>query len=93
MLSGGFWAYLGVTWESCGPIGGYLDQSGCHLGHPGGHLGTTWEHLGYLRGHAGVQGELREGHVLQTFCFKLFLRHTKNPQDEPISFDEVPRRA
>ena len=31
--------------------------------------------------------------MLQTICFKLFLRHTKKPQDEPVNFDEGPRRA
>ena len=63
------------------------------MGHPGAHLGTMWEHLGCIRGHAGVQGELREGHVLQTLFFNLFLGHIKRPQDEPVNFDEGPRRA
>ena len=28
------------------------------------------------------------GHVLQTICFKLFLKHPKKPQDEPRNFEE-----
>ena len=35
-------------------------------------------------------GGPREGHVLQTICFKLFLRHPKKPQDEPRNFEEGP---
>ena len=28
--------------------------------------------------------------MLQTFCFKLFPRHPKKPQDEPRNFEEGP---
>ena len=28
--------------------------------------------------------------MLQTICFKLFLRHPKKPQDEPRNFEEGP---
>ena len=31
--------------------------------------------------------------MLQTLCFKLFLRYTKKPQDEPVNFGAGPRRA
>ena len=31
--------------------------------------------------------------MLQTLCFKLILRHTKKPQDEPENFDEGSTRT
>ena len=40
-----------------------------------------------------VQGGLREGHVLQTICFKLFLRHPKKPHDDIRNFEDGTGRA
>ena len=34
-----------------------------------------------------------EGHVLQTLCFKVILKHVKKPQDEARNFEEDSRRA
>ena len=50
-------------------------------------------HIGRVRDHQGVQGERREGHVLQTLCFKVILRHLKKPQDEARNFEEDSMRA
>ena len=92
---------IGPIW---GSLGGHLDPSGGHLGviwDPAGLNWTIheviWGRLGSIWGTSGVtRGSMEgpsEGHVLQTLCFKLFLRDTKKPQDEPINCDEGPRRA
>ena len=55
--------------------------------------GTTWGHIGRVGDHPGVQGGPREGHVLQTLCFNVILKHLKKPQDEARNFEEDSRRA
>ena len=73
------------------------DAPGCHLGKIRTHLGVIrGDDLGAHRAHqgrTGVQGGPREGHVLQTLCLKVILRHLKKHQDEARNFEEDSRRA